>query len=100
MVEVNTFKSLPLSIGVSQPNHLPKAGGQEVYIVTATDGYYIIHYFFFRQSNQSFHGLVQRLVSKEKQVLQLQSEVDRLRAQNPTDGRDAVRLSFLSFLGV
>jgi diaphanous 1 len=33
---------------------------------------------------------VQRLVTKEKQVLQLQTEVDRLKAQNPSDGREAV----------
>jgi hypothetical protein len=39
---------------------------------------------------KNFHGLVQRLVLKEKQVLQLQAEVDRFKAQNPNEGRDAV----------
>lgn len=31
------------------------------------------------------HGLVTRLVQKEKQVVQLQAEVDRLKAQNPSN---------------
>lgn len=39
---------------------------------------------------QSFHGLVQRLVQKEKQVLQLQTELDRLRVENPIDNREIV----------
>ncbi|EMD40584.1 hypothetical protein CERSUDRAFT_102967 [Gelatoporia subvermispora B] len=34
-------------------------------------------------------GVVQRLVQKEKQVLQLQAEVDRLKAENPTEDREA-----------
>ena len=38
--------------------------------------------------------MVQRLVQKEKHVLQLQAELDRLQAQNPGEGRDTVR-SFL-----
>jgi diaphanous 1 len=38
---------------------------------------------------ENFHGLVQRLVQKEKQVLQLQTELDRFRAQNPAEGREA-----------
>lgn len=42
------------------------------------------------QSNHSFHGLVQRLVQKEKQVLQLQTELDRMKSQNPSEGRDTV----------
>lgn len=42
--------------------------------------------FWFFQSiltpfDQNFNGVVQRLVAKEKQVLQLQQEVDRLKAQ-------------------
>lgn len=44
----------------------------------------------FVQSTQGFRGLVQRLVQKEKQVLQLQTEVDRLKAQNPVESRDNV----------
>ena len=40
--------------------------------------------------NQNFHGLVQRLVQKEKHVLQLQAELDKFNAQNPTEGREAV----------
>jgi len=39
---------------------------------------------------KNFHGLVQRLVLKEKQVLQLQAEVDRFKSENPSEGRDAV----------
>lgn len=42
------------------------------------------------QSTQNFHGLVQRLVQKEKQVLQLQNELDRVKAQNPTETRENV----------
>lgn len=34
--------------------------------------------------------MVQRLVQKEKQVLQLQAELDRFKSQNPNEGRDAV----------
>jgi len=41
---------------------------------------------------QNFHGLVQRLVQKEKQVLQLQAEVDQYRSQNPVEDKEAVRL--------
>lgn len=40
--------------------------------------------------NQNVNGLVQRLVQKEKQVLQLQADLDRYKAQNPTEGREAV----------
>ena len=40
---------------------------------------------------QSFHGLVQRLIQKEKQVVQLQADVDRLKAQNPSEGRGEVQ---------
>ncbi|KAJ3004363.1 hypothetical protein NUW54_g4848 [Trametes sanguinea] len=40
------------------------------------------------ESTQNFHGLVQRLVQKEKQVLQLQAELDRLKAQNPAEPRE------------
>ena len=41
--------------------------------------------------SQSFHGLVQRLIQKEKQVVQLQADLDRLKAQNPNEAREAVR---------
>ncbi|KAI0776213.1 FH2-domain-containing protein [Trametes elegans] len=40
------------------------------------------------ESTQNFHGLVQRLVQKEKQVLQLQAELDRFKAQNPAETRE------------
>lgn len=39
---------------------------------------------------QNVHGLVQRLVQREKEVLQLQTELSRFKAQNPGDGREAV----------
>jgi len=42
----------------------------------------------FLQSSQNFHGLVQRLVQKEKQVLQLQTQLDRLKSQNPNENRE------------
>ncbi|KAK0476291.1 hypothetical protein IW261DRAFT_1641921 [Armillaria novae-zelandiae] len=39
---------------------------------------------------ESFHGVVQRLVQEEKQVLQLQSELDRIKGQQqPNEVRDA-----------
>ncbi|CDO73783.1 hypothetical protein BN946_scf185015.g111 [Trametes cinnabarina] len=41
------------------------------------------------ESTQNFHGVVQRLVQKEKQVLQLQADLDRLKAQNPAEPREA-----------
>ncbi|KAI0028371.1 hypothetical protein K488DRAFT_89818, partial [Vararia minispora EC-137] len=37
---------------------------------------------------ENLHGLVQRLVQKEKQALQLQAELDRYKAQNP-ESREA-----------
>lgn len=64
VAEVNTLKSLP-----SSPSSNGKSGG--------------------KGGNENFHGLVQRLVQKEKQVLQLQTELDRFRAQNPGEGREA-----------
>jgi diaphanous 1 len=44
-----------------------------------------------RFQTQSFHGLVQRLIQKEKQVVQLQADLDRLKAQDPSEGKEAVR---------
>ncbi|PWN41049.1 hypothetical protein IE81DRAFT_315743 [Ceraceosorus guamensis] len=38
-----------------------------------------------RGERENFAGVIQRLVQKEKQVLQLQSEVDRLTASRPPD---------------
>ncbi|KZV82357.1 FH2-domain-containing protein [Exidia glandulosa HHB12029] len=67
VAEINTLKSLP-SPAVGSPGKLvPKGKGE----------------------NQSLNGIVQRLIAKEKQVIQLQSEVDRLKAQNPNEGREA-----------
>ncbi|KAH9077002.1 armadillo-type protein, partial [Lactarius deliciosus] len=37
---------------------------------------------------ESFHGLVQRLVLKEKQVTQLQSELDNLKSSSPIETRE------------
>lgn len=42
------------------------------------------------QSQHNLHGLVQRLVQKERQVLQLQSELERYKVQNPTEDKEAV----------
>ena len=55
--------------------------------------------YMHEQSTQGFHGLVQRLVQKEKQVLQLQNELDRLKAQNPVDKNDSVCPAPNYFLG-
>jgi hypothetical protein len=52
----------------------------------------------YSNRSKNFHGLVQRLVLKEKQVLQLQAEVDRFKADNPNEGRAAVSLSALPAL--
>ncbi|KAF9506490.1 hypothetical protein BS47DRAFT_1399443 [Hydnum rufescens UP504] len=41
------------------------------------------------EGNQNFHGLVQRLVAKEKQVLQLQAELDGLKSLHPGDDKEA-----------
>ena len=65
IAEMNTLKSLPPSIPSPQGKPVGKGG------------------------NENFHGLVQRLVQKEKQVLQLQTELERFKVQNP-EGRDAV----------
>lgn len=42
------------------------------------------------QPAQNFHGLVQRLVQKEKQVAQLQTELQKYSEQNPIENREAV----------
>lgn len=49
-------------------------------------------------NQQNFHGLVQRLVQKEKQVLQLQAEVDRYNAQKPAEDKEAVSSAVLNCL--
>ncbi|KAJ8462763.1 hypothetical protein ONZ45_g17814 [Pleurotus djamor] len=64
VAEVQTLKSLPLNIAV--PHAKGGKGGPE-----------------------NFHGLVQRLVQKEKQVLQLQTELDRFKTENPSEAREA-----------
>jgi hypothetical protein len=63
VAEVNTLKSLPA---------LPSAPGMP-------NG---------RSGNENFHGLVQRLVQKEKQVLQLRTELERFKVLNPAEGRE------------
>lgn len=40
---------------------------------------------------QNLHGVIQRLVQKEKQVIQLQAELEIFKAQNPGESRDLVR---------
>ncbi|KAG6854352.1 hypothetical protein C0991_007857 [Blastosporella zonata] len=67
IAEINTLKSLPL--GVPAVPQTQSAGK--------------------RSSSENFHGVVQRLVQKEKQVIQLQAELDRFKVQNPNDGRGA-----------
>lgn len=60
VAELNTLRSLPLNIAPTPQKAGSKSGTGEV------------------------HGLVMKLVQKEKQVVQLQAEVESLRAQNPT----------------
>jgi diaphanous 1 len=52
----------------------------------------LVRGFFYSQIylQQNVHGLVQRLVQREKEVLQLRTELDRFKMQNPGDGREAV----------
>ncbi|EJD01599.1 FH2-domain-containing protein [Fomitiporia mediterranea MF3/22] len=57
-VEIDTLKTLPTT-------NAPSKGGKE-----------------------SIQGLVQRLVSKEKQVVQLRAEVERLKLTQPSETRD------------
>ncbi|KAJ6515515.1 hypothetical protein C8R45DRAFT_809608 [Mycena sanguinolenta] len=66
IAEMNTLRSLPLNIPGSHVKSSGKGG------------------------NENFHGLVQRLIAKEKDVINLQAEVDRWKAQaNPSEARDA-----------
>ena len=60
VAELNTLRSLPLNIASTPQKVVSKNGTGEV------------------------HGLVMKLVQKEKQVVQLQAEVERLQVQNPT----------------
>lgn len=83
--EINTLQSLTKAPVPMQKNS--GKPGQEVNRVPPP----------FRQptnegfQSQGFHGLVQRLIQKEKQVVQLQADVDHLKAQNLSEGREAVR---------
>lgn len=88
IAELNTLKSLPLSV----PGSYSKASGKGGPEVCLWFKYLISQSQYL--ALQNFHGLVQRLVQKEKQVLQLQTELDRFKAQNPSDGRDAVRILY------
>ena len=66
VAELNTLRSLPLNLASTPQKTGSKSGTGEV------------------------HGLVMKLVQKEKQVVQLQAEVERLRGQNPTaESREA-----------
>jgi diaphanous 1 len=79
---MNTLKALPLALPV--PNAKAPGKGGEVRLSPTFEKIFAKHVL------QGFHGLVQRLVQKEKQVLQLQAELDRFKAQHPNEGRDAV----------
>ncbi|KAJ3556352.1 hypothetical protein NP233_g11996 [Leucocoprinus birnbaumii] len=68
LAEINTLKSLGPNVSPA-PKRAPAKGGNE--------------------PQQNFHGVVQRLVQKEKQVIQLQTELDRYRAQNPSEDKEA-----------
>ncbi|KAJ7490265.1 armadillo-type protein [Mycena galericulata] len=73
IAEVNTLKSLPLNI----PAPRAKASG--------------------KGGPEYFHGLVQRMIEKEKEAVKLQAQVDQLKARlnNPSETREAA--SHLSF---
>ena len=83
VAEINTLKSLP-SPALGPPGKLVPKGKGDV------RPYCIHHTRETDLSRQNLNGIVQRLIAKEKQVIQLQSEVDRLKAQNPNEGREAV----------
>jgi len=80
---MNAYKSLPLNLTVPHSNTSGK-GGNEVQLISFSLCADLI------RQRKNFHGLVQRLVQKEKQVLHLQAELDRFNAQNPAEGRDTV----------
>ncbi|KAI5114737.1 hypothetical protein M0805_004340, partial [Coniferiporia weirii] len=61
-VEIDTLKSLQISLSPSTNSS--------------------------RTGKEGIQGLVQRLVLKEKQVVQLQAEVNRLKLSNPLEARD------------
>ncbi|THG96218.1 hypothetical protein EW026_g5579, partial [Hermanssonia centrifuga] len=64
VAELSTLRTLPLSVTSPTLRNQGKGNGE------------------------NFHGLVQRLVQKEKQVIQLQGELERLKAQNPSESRE------------
>ncbi|KAJ3532310.1 hypothetical protein NM688_g7443 [Phlebia brevispora] len=67
-VELKTLRSLPPSVGPSPAKPYARNGAE---------------------SSTNLHGLVQRLVQKEKQVLQLQAELERHKVQNPVEDKEA-----------
>lgn len=85
VAELNTLKSVP-----SVPASIGRGAGRGNPEVRCLLSKGIIAWLKLPQSTQNFHGLVQRLVQKEKQVLQLQNELDRVKAQNPTETRENV----------
>lgn len=88
LAEINTLKSLSPNVSSAQ-KRLPNKGGNEVKPITQ-DATSSRKSETVLQPQQNFHGVVQRLVQKEKQVIQLQTELDRYRAQNPTEDKEAV----------
>lgn len=85
VAELNTLKSVP-----SVPASIGRGAGRGNPEVRYPSSKSITTWLNLSQSTQNFHGLVQRLVQKEKQVLQLQNELDRVKAQNPTETRENV----------
>ncbi|KAL7410280.1 hypothetical protein BDY24DRAFT_186432 [Mrakia frigida] len=73
IAEVNTFRALPSSVSMSfssssdAPDPIKSA----------------------EKESPNFHGLVQRLVLKEKEVLRLQAEVTRLGKSGPAEPRES-----------
>jgi hypothetical protein len=73
IVEMNTLKFIALTNPVSH-SHAKSSGkaGSQVSILS-------IPLFSSKEASQNFHGLVLRLIEKEKELQNLQAEVDRLR---------------------
>lgn len=75
MAEVNTLRSLPGSVSMS----FMSSGDAPDPVKSA------------EKESPNFHGLVQRLVLKEKEVLRLQAEVTRLSKSGNAEPRESVR---------
>ena len=95
LAEINALKALPLGISIPSASHSRKAGPEVCSVLICDNPIWKTNSICINQQN--FHGLVQRLVQKEKQVLQLQAEVDRYNAQKPAEDKEAVSSAILNW---